>query len=105
MQPVFTRLHERVGARRLRVLRARDLKGQTIETDRFNGPAMHLLMTILSKQGLDPHRDVDRTGRHDAFGMLKSGVTVARDVSNRVAVRDVTVQDPSGEDCGLTSSG
>jgi NitT/TauT family transport system substrate-binding protein len=38
--------------------RPADLKGKTIGTDRLDGPAMHLLMALLAKQGLDPHRDV-----------------------------------------------
>ncbi len=35
-----------------------DLRGQTIGTDELNGPAMHLFMAILKKQGLDPYREV-----------------------------------------------
>ncbi len=42
--------------------RPADLKGQTIGTDRLNGPAMHLFMAVLGKQGLDPHREVGWRG-------------------------------------------
>jgi NitT/TauT family transport system substrate-binding protein len=64
--------------------RPRDLKGQTIGTDRFNGPAMHLLMAILGKQGLDPHRDV--SWRAYSSGELDSALRAH--VVNCVAVTD-----------------
>jgi NitT/TauT family transport system substrate-binding protein len=35
-----------------------DLKGQTIATDRKDGPAMNLLSAILRRNGIDPRRDV-----------------------------------------------
>jgi NitT/TauT family transport system substrate-binding protein len=62
----------------------RDLKGQTIGTDRFDGPAMHLLMAILAKQGLDPHRDVKWRGY--SSGELDSALQAH--VVNCVAVSD-----------------
>lgn len=62
----------------------RDLKGQTIGTDRFDGPAMHLLMAILAKQGLDPHRDVKWRGY--SWGELDSALRAH--VVNCVAVSD-----------------
>jgi NitT/TauT family transport system substrate-binding protein len=61
-----------------------DLKGQTIGTDRLRGPAMRLLMAIVAKQGLDPHRDVAwREYSGKAFGAALQ----AHDV-NCVAVSD-----------------
>jgi NitT/TauT family transport system substrate-binding protein len=62
----------------------RDLKGQTIGTDRFDGPAMHLLMAILAKQGLDPQRDVKWRGY--SSGELDSALQAH--VVNCVAVSD-----------------
>jgi NitT/TauT family transport system substrate-binding protein len=61
-----------------------DLKGQTIGTDRLSGPAMHLLMALLAKQGLDPQREVG--WREYSAGALDSALR-ARAV-NCVAVSD-----------------
>jgi NitT/TauT family transport system substrate-binding protein len=64
--------------------RPADLKGQTIGTDRLNGPAMHLLMAILAKQGLDPHRDVSWRG-YSSYGL---NAALQAHVVNCVAVSD-----------------
>lgn len=68
----------------LALYRPADLKGQTIATDRFNGPAMQLLMAMLAKQGLDPRHDV-RWRAYSADGLDSA---LQAHAVNCVAVRD-----------------